>query len=249
MGEEGTLRMKLSVVIPVYNERSTIEEVVRKVKAVPLEKEIIIVDDGSTDGTSEIVQRLSKDVTQVHCSRVNFGKGAAIRLGLTYVTGDAVIIQDADLELDPNEYLGLLDRLGRGDADVVYGSRFARKNRKVRLVRRLANGFLSALTRVLYGCSLTDMETAYKLFRTDVIRRVRLRSIGFEFEPEVTAKLLRLGHTIAEVPVNYNPRTVEEGKKIRWTDGVKAIQWLLKCRFCPVGDLTAPQRTGAPKAV
>lgn len=241
--------MKLSIIIPVYNERSTIAEVVRKVRAVPVEKEIIVVDDGSTDGSADVVRNLASDVAHVHCSRVNFGKGAAIRLGLTYVTGDAVIIQDADLELDPNEYLGLLDQLQRGDANVVYGSRFARRNRKVRLVRRLANGFLTMLTRLLYGCSLTDMETAYKLFRTDVIHRVRLRSVGFEFEPEVTAKLLRLGYRIAEVPVNYNPRSVEEGKKIRWIDGVKAIQWLLKCRFCPVRDLAEPQRGEAAKPV
>lgn len=241
--------MKLSVIIPVYNEQATIREVIRRVNAVPVEKEIIVVDDGSTDGSADVVRGLAENVAHVHCSRVNFGKGAAIRLGLTYVTGDAVIIQDADLELDPNEYLGLLDRLNRGDAEVVYGSRFACKNRKVRLVRRLANGFLTALTRMLYGCSLTDMETAYKLFRTEVIRRVRLRSMGFEFEPEVTAKLLRLGHRIAEVPVNYNPRTVEEGKKIRWTDGLKAIQWLLKCRFCATSELTAPQRSEAPKPV
>ncbi|OHE78615.1 MAG: hypothetical protein A2107_11155 [Verrucomicrobia bacterium GWF2_62_7] len=241
--------MKLSVIIPVYNERSTIEEVIRKVRAVPVEKEIIVVDDGSTDGSADVVRNLAGNVAHVHCSRVNFGKGAAIRLGLTYVTGEAVIIQDADLELEPNEFLGLLDRLQSGDADVVYGSRFARKNRKVRLVRRLANGFLTALTRLLYGSSLTDMETAYKLFRTDVIRRVRLRSMGFEFEPEVTAKLLRLGHRIAEVPIDYNPRSVEEGKKIRWTDGVKAIQWLLKCRFCPICELTAPQAAEAPKPV
>jgi len=241
--------MKLSIIIPVYNERSTIAEVVRKVRAVPVEKEIIVVDDGSTDGSADVVRNLASDVAHVHCSRVNFGKGAAIRLGLTYVTGDAVIIQDADLELDPNEYLGLLDQLQRGDTNVVYGSRFARRNRKVHLVRRLANGFLTMLTRLLYGCSLTDMETAYKLFRTDVIHRVRLRSVGFEFEPEVTAKLLRLGYRIAEVPVNYNPRSVEEGKKIRWIDGVKAIQWLLKCRFCPVRDLAEPQRGEAAKPV
>ncbi|MCX7824451.1 MAG: glycosyltransferase family 2 protein [Verrucomicrobiae bacterium] len=233
--------MKLSVIIPVYNERSTIEEIVRKVRAVPLEKEIIVVDDGSTDGTAEIVQRLSKDVTQVYCSRVNFGKGAAVRVGLTYVTGDAVIIQDADLELDPNEYLGLVERLNAGDVSVVYGSRFAKRNRKVKPVRRLANWFLTMLTRLLYGCALTDMETAYKLFRTDVIRRVRLRGVGFEFEPEVTAKLLRLGYRIAECPITYNPRTAEEGKKIRWTDGIKAIYWLFKCRWLPERELIVPR--------
>lgn len=241
--------MKLSVIIPVYNERATICEIVRRVNAVPVEKEIIIVDDGSTDGSADLVRELAGNVAHAHCCRVNFGKGAAIRVGLTYVTGDAVIIQDADLELDPNEYLGLIERLGRGDVDAVYGSRFARKNQKIRLVRRLANGFLTMLTRLLYGCSLTDMETAYKLFRAEVIRRVRLRSMGFEFEPEVTAKLLRLGYRIADVPVNYNPRSVEEGKKIRWTDGVKAIHWLLKCRLCPASDLTAPQRKEGPKPV
>jgi len=240
--------MKLSVIIPVYNERSTIEEVVHKVQAVPVEKEIIIVDDGSTDGTAEIVRQLARDVTQVYCSRVNFGKGAAIRVGLTYATGDAVIIQDADLELDPNEYVGLLQKLETGEAEVVYGSRFARRNRKVKLVRRLANWFLTSLTRLLYHCSLTDMETAYKLFRADVIRRVRLRCIGFEFEPEVTAKLLRLGYRIAEVPITYNPRTEEEGKKIRWTDGLKAIHWLLKCRWTPTSEMVVktPVEPGAP---
>lgn len=238
--------MKLSVIIPVYNERSTIEAVVRKVQAVPVEKEIIIVDDGSTDGTADIVRGLAKDVTHVHCSRVNFGKGAAIRLGLTYVSGDAVIIQDADLELDPFEYLSLLDKLRTGDTDIVYGSRFARRNQRVKLVRRLANWFLTFLTRLLYGSSLTDMETAYKLFRTDVIRRVRLRCTGFEFEPEVTAKLLRLGHRIVEVPITYNPRTAEEGKKIRWTDGVKAVQWLLKCRWLPQKELLARPAAPAP---
>jgi glycosyltransferase involved in cell wall biosynthesis len=231
--------MKLSVIIPVYNERSTIEEVVRRVRAVPIEKEIIVVDDGSTDGTADIVRELAKEVTRIHCSRVNFGKGAAIRIGLTYVSGEAVIIQDADLELDPNEYLKLLERLAVGDVDAVYGSRFARRNRKVKLTRRLANRFLTMLTRLLYGCSLTDMETAYKLFLTSMIRRVRLHCIGFEFEPEVTAKLLRLGCRIAEVPISYTPRTNEEGKKIRWTDGIKAIHWLLMCRWLPGNEIAS----------
>lgn len=226
--------MKLSIIIPVYNERSTIEEVIDRVRAINLdtlglEKEIIIIDDGSTDGTSEILERRKSDVTHVHFSRVNFGKGAAIRVGLTYVTGDFMIIQDADLELDPNDYPLLLEPLVRGEAQVVYGSRFLKQNPNICRLTRLANKFLTWLTRVLYGCRLTDMETGYKAFRADILKYLKLESLRFEFEPEVTAKVLKAGYSIHEVPISYNPRT--EGKKIGWRDGWAAVKTLLKWRF------------------
>lgn len=222
--------MKLSVVIPVYNEESTIGEVIDKVRAVdlPIDKEIIVVDDGSTDGTVKILERKQEDVTYIHFSRVNFGKGAAIRVGLTYVTGDIVIIQDADLELDPNEYKLLLQPILADHADVVYGSRFLKSAANIPRRTIWANRFLTWLTNMLYGSRLTDMETAYKAFRTAIIRTVKLKCHRFEFEPEVTAKLLRAGYQIKEIPISYNPRTSHEGKKINWRDGLTAIWTLLK---------------------
>ncbi len=224
--------MKLSVVIPVYNEQSTISEVIEKVRQVPVEKEIIVVDDGSTDGTGDKLNiHVDDPIITVHKSMVNFGKGAAVRIGFEYAQGDAVIIQDADLELDPNEYPQLLEPIIKGEADVVYGSRFLNLKRKVKLINLLANKFLVFLTNILYGAKLTDMETAYKVFRIDVVKSLKLRSMGFEFEPEVTAKVLRNGYKIVEVPITYHPRTVEEGKKIGWKDGFKAIYFLFKFRF------------------
>ena len=222
--------MKLSVIIPVFNEQSTIEEVIDRVNEVDIDKEIIVIDDGSTDGTVEAIKKREHQVTKVHLSPVNFGKGAAIRVGLTYVTGDVIVIQDADVELDPQEYHLLLSKIKEG-ADVVYGSRFLRPNPNIQPVTRLANRFLTLLTNVLFGCSLTDMETAYKMFRTSVARRLHLRCIGFEVEPEITTQFLKLGYNIAEVPISYNPRTLDEGKKITWRDGVRAIYYLVFYRF------------------
>lgn len=242
--------MKLSVVIPVYNEESTISQVIDKVRAVdlPIEREIIVVDDGSTDSTAEILERKQNDATYVHFSRINFGKGAAIRVGLTYVTGDFVIIQDADLELDPNEYKLLLTPILSGEANVVYGSRFLKANPNIPRRTVLANRFLTWFTNVLYGSRLTDMETAYKAFRSEVIAGLDLKAHRFEFEPEVTAKLLRSRVHITEVPISYNPRTLEEGKKIGWRDGITAIWTLIKCRFSD-SRKKSPSTKSLPAAV
>jgi len=229
--------VKLSVVIPVHNEASTIEEVLEKVLAVELsgiEKEIIVADDGSTDGSLELVQRFrlaQADLVKVYTSPVNFGKGAAVRYGFKMATGDIVLIQDADLELDPQEYGRLLAPILAGQAQVVYGSRFKQNGNKVPLVSRWANQFLTLLTNLLFGGRLTDMETAYKVFRAEVLQQIKLKRVGFDFEPEITAKLLKAGYQIQEVPISYNPRTSYEGKKIGWRDGLEAIWTLITCRL------------------
>lgn len=228
---------RLSVVIPVYNEESTVGEVIQRVLAVDLglvEKEIIICDDGSVDGTNLVIEReraAHSDVVQVHTSVINLGKGAAVRFGLKYATGQVIIIQDADLELDPAEYVQLLEPIVQGKADVVYGSRFKVSNPNISLKTLLANRFLTALTNWLYGGHLTDMETAYKVFRRDALDGIRLRQVNFDFEAEITAKLLRAKRRIVEVPVKYNPRKALAGKKISWSDGIEAIYTLCKYRW------------------
>lgn len=228
---------KLTVVIPVYNEQDTITEVVERVCAVDLgdiQKEIIISDDGSTDGTPAAVDRLQTahaEIVRVYTSPTNLGKGAAVRLGMSLATGDAIIVQDADLELNPAEYVSILEPFVTGRADVVYGSRFLRTSSRIPARTRLANRFLTFLTNLLYHSRLTDMETAYKAFRRDVIAGLQLRCVRFDFEPELTAKLLLAGYSIHEVPITYNPRTLEEGKKISWIDGLEAVYTLLRCRF------------------
>ena len=229
--------MKLSIIIPVYNEEQTIAEVIERVWAVDLgdlEREVIIANDGSSDGTRRAINAspwINDARVKSYNSPINLGKGAAVRLGLAFATGEILLVQDADLELDPNEYGRLLAPILEGRADVVYGSRFLNPNDRVALRRRLANQFLTLLTNVLFGSRLTDMETAYKVFRRQVIERVRLRCVGFDFEPEVTAKVLKAGIRIVEVPIGYKPRREDEGKKIRWVDGVDAIYTLIKCRL------------------
>lgn len=232
--------MKLSIIVPVYNEEQTIGTVVERVRAVDLgaiEKEIIVANDGSDDGTERAIDAVPAGgptpLRVVH-SPINLGKGAAIRLGLKYATGDVILIQDADLELDPNEYGALLAPILRGE-QVVYGSRFLRTAKGISRRTRLANRLLTWLTNLLYFSALTDMETGYKVFRRDVLQRVRLRAVGFDFEPELTAKLLLAGYRIVEVPISYNPRRRDEGKKIRWVDGMDAAYVLVKHRL--VGDV------------
>jgi glycosyltransferase involved in cell wall biosynthesis len=234
--------MKLSIVMPVYNERATIEEIVDQVRAVDvgMERELVIVDDASTDGTRELLaQRFSADsVVRVFFHERNRGKGAAVRTGIEQATGDVVLIQDADLEYDPNDYRELLRPIVEEQAQVVYGSRFL--GRRYRLLGRqrvafplhyLGNRFLNVLTNLLYRSSLTDMETCYKAIARPVLQGLDLRANKFDFEPEVTAKILRRGHRITEVPIRYRPRTYQEGKKISWRDGARAAWTLLKYRF------------------
>ena len=229
--------MRLSVIIPVYNEEQTIQEVLERVAAVDLgaiEKEIVIANDGSTDSTGRMIdeRRLPPDLpVHVYHSLINLGKGAAVRLGLAFATGDVLLIQDADLELDPNEYSLLLQPLLDGRADVVYGSRFLSPTSRVPVKARTANRFLTILTNVLFGGRLTDMETAYKVMRRSALEGIRLRCVGFDIEPELTARMLLAGRRIVEVPISYNPRTLNEGKKMRWVDGVDAVYALFKCRF------------------
>jgi dolichol-phosphate mannosyltransferase len=228
--------VKLSVIIPVYNEEQTIGTVVERVRAVDLgdiEKEIIVANDGSDDGTQRAIEAVAvggASPLRIYESPINLGKGAAIRLGLKYATGDVILIQDADLELDPNEYGALLAPILRGE-HVVYGSRFLRPVAGISRRTRLANRLLTGLTNLLYLSRLTDMETGYKVFRRDVLQRVRLRSVGFDFEPELTAKILLAGFRIVEVPISYNPRRRDEGKKIRWFDGLDAAYILVKLRL------------------
>ena len=229
--------LKLSVVIPMYNEASTIGAVLEKVMAVDLpgiNKEIIVVDDGSTDNSLDMVHGTNSEDEQVivvYASPVNLGKGAAVRCGFKFATGDIVLIQDADLELDPREYAQLLAPIQEGRCNVVYGSRFLARQNRVALKSVLANRFLTTLTNFMFGSKLTDMETAYKVFRRELLDDIQLRRVRFDFEPEFTAKLLKAGHTIVEVPVSYNPRTSYEGKKISWGDGLEAIWTIISCRF------------------
>jgi len=228
---------RLSIIVPVYNEEQTIGEVIERIRAVDLpgvEKEIIVANDGSNDGTQRAIDggtwRADPRLVVLE-NAINLGKGAAIRLGLKYATGDIVLIQDADLELDPAEYGNLLAPILAGRAIVVYGSRFLSRNAAISARTRFNNRVLTWLTNILFLSRLTDMETGYKVFRREVMQKVRLRCVGFDFEPELTAKLLLAGYRIQEVPIAYSPRRVDEGKKIRWVDGLDAVYILLKCRL------------------
>jgi glycosyltransferase involved in cell wall biosynthesis len=222
----------LSVVIPVYNEKDTIEEILARVAAVPVRKEIIVVDDCSTDGTRAMLAALQAQMGfRLVLQDRNQGKGAALRRGFAHVTGDVVVIQDADLEYSPEEYPELIALIRDGRADVVYGSRFLGRHRVFLFTHYLGNRVLTLLTNVLYNTMLTDMETCYKVMRTEVLRSFTLRSDGFGIEPELTAKIFKRGYRVYEVPITYDGRGYDEGKKITWRDGVVALWVLLRYRF------------------
>ena len=224
--------MKLSVIIPVYNEASTIKSLIDKVLQVPVEKEIIVVDDYSTDGTKSILQKIKNPIIKVFYHRINQGKGAAIRTGIKEVQTELVLIQDADLEYDPEEYPKLMDPILRGLADVVYGSRFAGSSKRVLpFWHSMGNKILTVFSNMFTNLDLTDMETCYKVFRSDIIKNIHLESNRFGFEPEITVKIARLNFRIYEIPISYHGRWYGQGKKIGWKDGITALYSIVKYRF------------------
>ena len=226
--------MKVSILMPVYNEAKTIMDVLDLVKAVEMEKEIIIVDDFSADGTREILKKYfseDKDSIKVYYHEKNMGKGAALRTAIANATGDYVIVQDADMEYSPHDMLKLKGEVERTGSDAVYGSRFLDSWRSTSFIHFMINNFLTQTTNILFGGKLTDMETCYKMIRTEVIKDLDIQADRFEFEPEVTAKLLKRGVDIKEVPVAYRGRSYDEGKKITWRDGLDALFAIFKYRF------------------
>lgn len=223
--------MKLSIIIPCYNEEATLASLVAAVKAAPYpDKEIIIVDDCSKDGTHGVLESLKDEVSQIIYHDVNQGKGAALRTGIAHATGDVLIIQDADLEYDPNEYESLVEPIRLDKADVVYGSRFigAAPHRVLYFWHRVGNGLLTLLSNMFTNLNLTDMETCYKVFRREIIQSIPIEENRFGFEPEITAKLSRMNLRIYEVGISYYGRTYDEGKKIGWRDGFRAVYCIVK---------------------
>ncbi len=228
----------LSVIVPVYNERNTVGEIIRRMRKVDLpvdlELEIIVVDDASVDGSDKVLSTLEDSTVRVVRHEHNQGKGAAIRTALDYVRGDLVLVQDADLEYDPDDWPRLLAPVLKGKARVVYGSRFTGERRNMLFWHWVGNRFLSLVTNVLYNTTISDMETCYKLFDRKVLEGITIEAKRFDFEPEITAKILRRGHRIYEVPISYAGREFDEGKKITWKDGVAALITLVKLRVKPL---------------
>ena len=224
-----TLR-KLSVVVPVFNERNTVVEIMRRMRAVdlPIDREFVLVDDGSSDGTQQVLNQLGDSTVKIVKHTANRGKGAAIRTGLGHVTGDLVLIQDADLEYDPEDWPTMIAPVQRGRARVVYGSRFTGERRNMLFLHWVGNRMLSLVTNVLYNTTLSDMETCYKLVDRSLLLDLDLRSERFDIEPEITAKILKRRIRIYEVPISYTGREVDEGKKITWTDGFTALSTLFR---------------------
>jgi len=221
--------MLLSIIIPAFNEADFLPEVIRRVEETPYDKEIIIVDDGSTDGTREFLNDMNAKDIKIILHRENMGKGAAFRSGLAVATGDVVIVQDADLEYDPKDYQVLLEPIINGKADVVYGSRFLGGPHRVLFFwHSVGNSLITLLSNMLTDLNLTDMETGYKAFRREVFKNIRIESNRFGFEPEITSKVAKRGFRIYEVPISYSGRSYQEGKKITWKDGIKAIFTVLK---------------------
>jgi len=223
----------LSVIVPVYNERVTVAEVIRRIRAVdvPVDVEVIVVDDGSSDGTDKVLTALGDSTVRVLTHPVNKGKGAAIRTGMASARGDLLLIQDADLEYDPKDWPLLLEPILNGKARVVYGSRFTGERMNMLPLHWIGNRFLSLVTNLLYSSTMSDMETCYKLFDRQVLEGLTIESDKFDFEPEITAKVLRRGFRIYEVPISYAGREMSEGKKITWRDGIGALRALIKYRF------------------
>ena len=223
--------MKLSVIVPVYNEKSTIVTVVEEIKEVPVEKEIIIVDDASTDGTRTVIENIKADNIKKVFHKKNQGKGAAIKSAIPLVEGDIVIIQDADLEYHPDEYLHLIKPIARNRADVVFGSRFIGAHRCFLFTHYVGNKIVSLIANILYNTNLTDFMTCYKAFRKEIIKGINITSYRFGFEAEVTGEVFRRHLRVYEVPISYSGRNYAEGKKIKWTDFFVVVWWLFKTRF------------------
>lgn len=225
----------LSIIVPVFNEVGTVSQVLERLAGIslPVPREILVVDDGSTDGTRDVLKAATDAGLRIEVIEAirNGGKGSAIRLGLMQARGTIIAIQDADLELDPQQLAALIGPVLAGETDAVYGSRFLRPVSAVPWLTVVANRTLTGVTNLLFGSSLTDMETCYKVMRTDVARSLRLSACRFDIEPQITARLLRRGHSIRELPVHFEPRSRAEGKKIKWTDGLQALRVLITERF------------------